>query len=128
VRRMTARTLLLFAALAGGLLLLAACNGDDAADATTHIEVTGTDGMRFVPDSYTVPAGEIITVELTAEAGVDHDFVIEELGDLEVVHADRGETATGTFSVDEPGTYTVYCAVPGHRTAGMVATLTVVGD
>ena len=52
-----------------------------------------------------------------------HDFTIDEL-DAHVA-ADRGETATGGFSTDEPGTYTYYCSVPGHRDAGMEGTLTV---
>lgn len=54
--------------------------------------------------------------------GMDHG----EDGDLHVVHADAGELASGTFTIDEPGSYEVYCSVPGHRDAGMVATLTVV--
>ena len=46
--------------------------------------------------------------------------------DLHIVHVDPGETATGSFTIDEPGTYTVYCALPGHREAGQEATLEVV--
>ena len=41
-------------------------------------------------------------------------------------HVDPGGTAMGSFTIDEPGTYTVYCAVPGHREAGQEATLEVV--
>lgn len=110
------------AAIAVAGLLLAACNGGDA---TTDIQVTGTDALAFEPDSFTVPAGEEVTVEFTAEEGVDHDFIIEEIGDEEVAHANPGETVTGTFTIDEPGSYTVYCGVPGHREAGMEADLEV---
>lgn len=109
---------------------LTSCGGDtaDTTEATTQITVTGTDALAFEPDAFTVPAGEQITVELTSEPGVEHDFVIEELGDEHVASADAGETGTGTFTIDDPGSYTVYCAVPGHREAGMEASLTAVGE
>jgi uncharacterized cupredoxin-like copper-binding protein len=112
---------------------LAGCNGDDGdggagGDASTSLEVTGTDSLDFEPDAFTVPAGEEVTVSLTS-GGVEHDFVIEDgNGDIEVVHADAGETATGSFTLDDAGTYTVFCAVPGHREAGMEATLEVVDE
>lgn len=77
-----------------------------------------------------------------AAGSVEHDFVVEgaarygtaEAGheadnpdDLHVAHADEGETVTATFMIDMAGTYTVYCSVPGHRDAGMVASLEVTG-
>jgi uncharacterized cupredoxin-like copper-binding protein len=127
---------------AATMLLLVACggDGDGGADAVTELSVEGTNELRFEPDEYTIPVGEEVTVELTSD-GVEHDFVIEggadvaeageqeedvPEGDLEVVHADAGETASGTVTVNETGTYEVYCNIPGHREAGMVATLTVV--
>ena len=58
------------------------------------------------------------------EGGSPHDVTFEELGDDPVVVAQGGETATGTAEL-EPGTYTYYCSVPGHRSAGMEGELTV---
>lgn len=52
-----------------------------------------------------------------------HDFVVEG-GDFHLA-AEGGETATGALTIDEPGTYTVYCSVAGHREAGMETTLVV---
>lgn len=120
------RTLVTLVGVLAAALLLAACpNG--AAETTTNIQVTGTDNLRFEPDSFAVPAGQQVTVELTAEGSVEHDFSIDETGE-EVVFAPAGETATGTFTINEAGSYTVYCAVPGHREAGMVADLEVVEE
>lgn len=121
----------LVAALLALAVGLAGCNGDDngadAGDATTDIEVEGTDALEFDPDTFAVPAGEQVTVSLTS-GNVEHDFVIEDVDgeDVNVVHADPNETATGTFEIADPGTYTVFCAVPGHREGGMLATLEVV--
>lgn len=145
-----------FVAFVASALALSACGGDGAGDATTDLAVTGTDALRFEPDAYTIPAGEMVTLRFTAEESVDHDFIIEGAGevgvtedddiagddhgahggrddqaaggDLHVAHADPGMTVTSTFMINEPGTYTVYCSVPGHREAGMEATLTVVDD
>lgn len=108
----------------------AACGGETADPETTGgtgtadaLEVVGTDALTFEPSELTADAGGI-TVQLTAEPAIAHDFVIEE-GEQLVVAAGAGETAVGTVAL-EPGTYTFYCGVPGHRQAGMVGTLEVV--
>jgi plastocyanin len=69
-----------------------------------------------------VPTGA--TVELVNEGGIVHDVVLEEAGDLEILLAEGGETDTATLDVD-PGEYTYYCSIPGHRQAGMEGTFTV---
>lgn len=113
-------------------LLLAACGGGDTvgggapaddAPASGTVQVVGTDSLAFEPATLTARAGEV-TVELTTEDGVNHDFVIEELDDLVVAEAGAGDTDTGTVELG-PGVYTFYCSVPGHRPAGMEGTLTV---
>jgi uncharacterized cupredoxin-like copper-binding protein len=135
--------------------ILAGCGGDDTPTATTDLSITGTDGLAFEPEAFTVPAGQEVTVEFTAEPSVEHDLVIEGVGmdamagdegdgddeehatddeqtmaddDLHIAHADAGDTVTATFTVDEPGTYQVYCSIPGHRSAGMETTLTVADE
>lgn len=97
--------------------------GGDAAAGGDVVEIMGTDALAFEPEELTATAGEI-TVELTSGEGVLHTFVIEEQEEL-VVEAAAGATASGTIEL-EPGEYTFYCDVPGHRQAGMEGTLTVV--
>jgi len=36
-----------------------------------------------------------------------------------------GETATARLRIDEPGKYTYFCTIPGHRDGGMEGTITV---
>lgn len=131
---------------AAAVVLLVACASVDPSTEDTEVvesgatvEVVGTDQLTFRPDELTISAGLEVTLELTA-ASVEHDLVVEgaaELGsaeaghpvddprDLHVAHASPGESATATFTIDRAGTYTVYCSVPGHRVAGMVASLQV---
>lgn len=85
-----------------------------------ELAVSG-DNLSFEPDELTVPAGEF-NVTLTSEDQF-HDFVIEEVDG--VVEASGGATETAGFEITEPGEYTFYCSVPGHRQGGMEGTLTV---
>jgi plastocyanin len=134
--------------LAGGLL--AACGSDDDSDETGMGSMDDTadhmDGMdadhressdvvegarkievsassfAFDPDEIEVKAGEDVAIVLTS-TDILHDFTIGEL-DAHVA-VDAGETATGGLRADEPGSYTFYCTVSGHREAGMEGTLVV---
>ncbi len=106
--------------LAAAALVVTACNGDDAGDADANgdaangatLQVEAGD-LYFEPEELSASAGEIEVV-LDNVGDVEHDFVIEEEDDTVVVHADPGETATGTITLDA-GTYTFYCSIPGHR-------------
>lgn len=64
------------------------------------------------------------TIELINDGALPHTVTIEELDDRDVVEASGGGTATGEVEL-EPGSYTYYCSVPGHREAGMEGTLEV---
>lgn len=112
---------------------------NDTIERPNTVVAAGTD-RTFEPDKFTIPAGKEVTLKLTAPS-IDHDFVIEgaagsgaakgghqaeDSEDLHVAHADRGKTVTATFRIDKSGTYTVYCSVPGHRDAGMAASLEVI--
>lgn len=103
-------------------VVLAACGAGDGGDGTT-LAVTGTNELGYEPEQLTGDPGPV-TIELTAEDAAEHTFVIEDLGDRQVVAADAGSTAVGTVDL-EAGTYTFYCDVPGHRDAGMEGTLEV---
>lgn len=116
--------------LAVGLLVVpAGCGNGDTTEAEESPEVAGeivtfvASDLEFTEAPEQMPSGEV-TIELVNEADVVHNVTIEELDDLEVVEAGAGETATGAVTL-EPGSYTYYCSIPGHREAGMEGTVTV---
>jgi len=143
------RTLFIIAAVLAATALLAACGDDDTdmggmdhgggsdmsdgmgdmgheeaspvADGARRIEVTAS-SFAFDPDTIEVDAGEDIAIVLSSDDTL-HDFTIDEV-DAHVA-ADEGESDEGGFTADEPGTYTFYCSIEGHREAGMEGTLTV---
>ncbi len=71
-----------------------------------------------------LPAGAA-EIEIVNDGSTVHNVAFKELNDGEVVvEAPGGETDTGAVEL-EPGTYTYFCAVPGHEQAGMIGELTV---
>jgi outer membrane protein assembly factor BamB/plastocyanin len=86
------------------------------------VAITMGPGTVFKPTEVTIEAGTPATIVLENQDSVPHTFVIDELDIHESV--DPGQLATVQVS-PEPGTYTFYCELPGHREAGMEGTLTV---
>jgi len=107
-----------FAVLA---LALAGCNGDDGDVGDGPVTVVGTE-FEFDPEQVTIPADTPTEITLDNQGAVEHDWTIDEL-DVHIF-AEAGESVTETVTAPA-GTYEVYCAVPGHREAGMVGTLVV---
>jgi plastocyanin len=68
-------------------------------------------------------AGEAVALRLENHDPAGHSFDVDELG----VHVSMppGEPTLALFTPATPGTYAFYCAIPGHREAGMVGTLVV---
>lgn len=133
--RITLRVMVVVAILAA----FGGCGDDDDADnaeASTSIETVATD-FEFDPDTWSVPAGEEVTIELTNEGAVEHEWAVlseeiasedefeEDIVVFEVEAIDAGTSDTETFTIDDPGTYQVICALEGHFDAGMEGTLTV---
>lgn len=94
---------------------------DPVAPGAREVEVMAH-SYEFGPPDIQARAGEDLAVVLSAD-DIEHDFVVDELGTH--ISADAGETTRGGLRIDEPGTYTYYCSVAGHREAGMEGTLTV---
>ncbi len=95
-----------------------------AAPAATELHITATE-FSFTPKTFQVAAGQKVTVMLENKGAIEHDLSID--GTSFKIVAKPGQTASGTFTLDKPGTYEVICAIPGHKDAGMKGTLTVSG-
>jgi plastocyanin len=135
---------LLLAVLALSMFGLAASGGDDeesAAPETTAAEATDSGGssggggsvtisadpegaLAFTEDTASAPAGPV-TIEFDNPASVGHDVVVEDASGNELLRTDivTAETTTAEGEL-EPGNYTFYCSVAGHRESGMEGTLT----
>jgi uncharacterized cupredoxin-like copper-binding protein len=117
-------------------LVLTSCGGS-----SNSLHVIMTD-FQFTPSSFTVPAGQTISLQLTNNGAATHSFIIMKAGKQVQGHftdADKanvfweqaavapGQSVNATFTApSDPGDYQVVCGVPAHFESGMVATLTVV--
>jgi plastocyanin len=143
------KLLALIAALALAAFGLAACGGDDDDDETTaaptETEATTPAGgggggggggtisfeadpggeLAYTETEVTGPAGND-TIELVNDSSVPHDVTIEDSGGSQLAQTETvtGESTSTTATLD-PGSYTFYCSVNGHREAGMEGTLTI---
>lgn len=90
-----------------------------AEDGSYHVPVLARD-MRFHPQEITVPDGRRLVVELTNVDGMPHDLATAT--GLQTPLVSRGGTATLDVGVVD-GTLDAWCAVTGHREAGMVMTI-----
>jgi plastocyanin len=142
---MTKKITVLLALLALAALGLAACGGDDettsSSAATTSEETTAADsgGAAETIEVSADPDGALAftTTDLSAKAGAaeisfdnpsstPHDVRIESSDGADIGGTEEVTGGTATATVDlEPGTYTYFCSVDGHRAAGMEGTLTV---
>jgi plastocyanin len=134
MNRTTKKGIALGGALALGLAL-AACGPK-----TASISAVMTD-FHYEPQTWTVPAGAEVTLTLTNNGSVEHEWLLLGAGititppfDEAAVSdnilvdqdVDAGATATVVFTAPAtPGEYEVVCGIAGHIEAGMTGTLIV---
>jgi plastocyanin len=136
---MTRRALALLLVLTASVLALSACGGGSSSSSTTPASTSGGGGggggstvkisadpsgaLKFEQTDVSATAGSI-TIDFTNMSSLPHDVKIE--GNGASGGTDEITDSSTTATVDlEPGTYTFFCSVDGHRAAGMEGTLTV---
>lgn len=93
--------------------------------ATLDVATPNDGSLSYTTDSLTTQAGKV-TINYDNPQAIDHDVAIEDANGETVGQTDIvAEESTSTVVDLEPGEYTFYCTVPGHREAGMEGTLTV---
>jgi nitrite reductase (NO-forming) len=91
-----------------------------------QVTLTLGDSLRFAPQSVVVRAGQPVELTLRNGGSIPHDFALAEgVSGPVKIEAQGGQTASGTFLIDSPGTYSFVCSVPGHAAAGMRGSITV---
>ena len=140
------KLLALLAVIALAMFGLAACGDDDedeettAAPATTQETTAGGGGsgeatldvsspadgsFAYDQEQLSTSAGSV-TINFDNPASISHDVVVEDQQGNDVGKTDLVSQGSTSTTVDlQPGTYTYYCDVPGHREGGMEGTLTV---
>lgn len=130
-------------------VLLAACSSTDNPDGASTAEpapiasaTLAVTAIEFGYDTSTwaVPADSPITITLTNDGTIPHEWAVlkagvhidsqaqfrEDMVLFEVEALKEGTSATTTFSLEEPGSYEIICAIQGHFDAGMRGNITAV--
>lgn len=121
------------------ILVLSACG---MLDRTDKLSFTMTD-FAFHPNEFNVEAGTEITIRVTHDGTMEHNFIVmkygtdagevfDETDKVNVfweVDLQPGDSKTIRFTAPEqPGTYQIICGMPGHLQSGMIGRMIVTGD
>ena len=81
-----------------------------------EIRVQGGD-FWLKPTSITVNKGDRVKIIFENVGSITHNLIIDGYGRTETISG--GSTDTIEFVADKSGTFDIWCAVEGHRAAGM---------
>jgi uncharacterized cupredoxin-like copper-binding protein len=111
-----------------GTVALGSCGGDD--DTGAAPDGSGDGGLKVVAhdiefgeDRYAVTSGDV-DLQYVNQGSITHTLLIDDVDGFKLEVTGNGDVDRGRVAL-EPGAYTLYCDVPGHREAGMEATLEV---
>jgi len=92
--------------------------------AIREVIIVEGDDYSFSPARFSVSAGESIKLTLNNVGRFPHNLIVEGLG-ITTKTIGGGTSDTIEFTVDQAGTYSIYCGVANHRALGMTGELTI---
>jgi plastocyanin len=99
--------------------------GGGGGASTVDISTPSGSSLAFDQTSASAKSGNV-TIDFDNKQPLQHDVAVADSSGKVLGQTDLVSSGTATTSVNlQPGTYTFYCTVPGHREAGMEGTLTV---
>ena len=101
--------------------------GGAAAKGASTVDISTPSGsdLAFDQKTATAKAGNV-TIDFDNKQPLQHDVAVADSSGKVLGQTDLVSSGTANATVDlQPGTYTFYCTVPGHKEAGMEGTLTV---
>ena len=111
-------------ALATGVLAARAVGGSGSvAAAPTTTAALVAEGTKFLPTSYSIGSSDVLGLFVENRDSFGHSFDIDALN----IHVQVPANSIVALSIKPTGAGTVefYCAVPGHKGAGMVGNIDV---
>ena len=108
-------------------VVIAGCGGSSGSGSTDgatppDVVAKGDDALQFDQARYAATAGSV-GIELVNSGSQPHSLLIEKVSGFKKLSVSgKGDIDRGTATL-EPGTYTIYCDIAGHRGAGMEAKL-----
>lgn len=83
--------------------------------------------LKFNPAEFFLRTGDTISLYMTSDGALEHNFVWADNSEIDFLHTSIGEQGAGPRSriFSLPGVYEFYCNIPGHREAGMVGQVVV---
>jgi uncharacterized cupredoxin-like copper-binding protein len=117
------------------LLLIVSCSQNNG----PTLAITVRDFL-FEPNSWSVKAGERVTLRMVNESNSEHEWILLKTGEAVTLPFDNDDEARIAFesevepgnakvsffrAPEAPGVYRIVCGIPGHLENGMQGTLVV---